>query len=202
MPVLFLKMMKLKCCCLLGVLFFASTAFSQSAEKIYSIMNPYGSAMRIESLSLDDSVNFAIESLKPLPFDLNDMGTLDFKVSVIAHDGITRTTQVRAGNTSLYTVTMAAPTTSTVKKSEDQYVNHPSYPNPVKDFCTINTDISLSPNVQIELVNSLGANVVGLIQPVGHSLSLDARNLASGKYHLSITSNASMIRSEEIVVKH
>lgn len=192
----------LKCCCLLGVLFFASAALSQSAEKIYSIANPYGSAMRIESLSVDDSSDFAIESLKPLPFDLGESGRLDFKVSIIPHDGIMRTTQVRAGSTPLYTITMSAPTTSTVKKSEDQYVNHPSYPNPVKDFCTINTDISLYPNVQIEVHNAVGASVVGLVQPVGHSLSLDARNLASGRYHVSITSNGSVVRNEEIIVKH
>ena len=158
--------------------------------------------MRIESLSVDDSSNFVIESLKPLPFDLSESGRLDFKVSIIPHDGIMRTAQVRSGNTSLYTVTMTAPTTSSVKKSEDQYVNHPSYPNPVKDFCTINTDISLYPNVQIEVHNSLGVPVIGLVQPVGHSLSLDARNLASGKYHVSITSNGSLVRSEEIIVKH
>lgn len=57
----------MKCCCLLGVLFFTTAAFSQGAEKIYSIANPYGSAMRIESLSVDDTADFAIESLKPLP---------------------------------------------------------------------------------------------------------------------------------------
>ena len=192
----------MKCCCLLGVLFFASTALSQSAEKIYSIANPYGAPMRIESLSVEDSSNFAIESLKPLPFDLSESGTLDFKVRIIPHDGIMRTTQVLSGGSPFYTVTMSAPITSAVKKSEDQYVNHPSYPNPVKDFCTINTDISLYPNVQIELFNSVGANVVGLIQPVGHSLSLDARNLASGRYHVSISSNGTVIRSEDIIVNH
>ena len=158
--------------------------------------------MRIESLSVDDSSNFVIESLKPLPFDLSESGTLDFKVRIIPHDGIMRTTQVLSGGSPLYTVTMAAPITSSVKKSEDQYVNHPSYPNPVKDYCTINTDISLYPNVQIELHNAVGASVVGLIQPVGHSLSLDARNLASGTYHLTISSNGALIRSEDIVVKH
>jgi len=194
--------MKMKCCCLLGVLFFASTALSQSAEKIYSIVNPYGAAMRIESLTIDDSADFRVESLKPLPFDLSETGTLDFKVTIIPRDGITRTTQVRSGNLSLSIVTMESPILNAVKKSEEQYANHPSYPNPVKDFCTINTDISLYPNVEIEVFNSVGASVVGLVQPVGHSLSLDARNLTSGRYHISITSNGLMIRSEDIIVKH
>jgi hypothetical protein len=195
-------MIKINCCCLLGVLFFTSTAFSQSAEKIYSIQNPYGAAMRIESLSVDDTADFRIESLKPLPFDLSETGTLDFKVVIIPRDGITRTTQVRSGSFTLSIITMEAPTQNAVKKSEEQYANLPAYPNPVKDFCTINTDISLYPNVEIEVVNALGSNVVGLIQPVGRSLSLDARNLASGRYHISITSNNQVIRSEDIIVKH
>ena len=203
MPVLQMKMMKY--CCLLGVLFFASTALSQSVEKIYSIHNPYGSAIGVESLSVDDTANFSVESLKPLPYDLDAMGTLDFRVTIIPRDGITRTTQVRYKDShgiSFYTVTMAAPVTSAVKNGDEQHINRPAYPNPVKDFCTINTDISLYPNVQIELFNSGGANVVGFVQPVGHALSLDSRNLASGRYHLSITSNGLVIRSEDIFVKH
>ena len=198
-------MMKIKCCCLLGVLFFASAALSQSAEKIYSLGNPYGAAMRIQSISVDDTANFSVESLKPLPYDLEELGTLDFKVAIIPRDGITRTTQVRYQDShgiSFYTVTMAAPVTSSVKTSNEQYANHPAYPNPVKDFCTINTDISLYPNVQIELFNAVGASVVGFVQPVGHVLSLDARNLSSGRYHLSISSNGQVIRSEDIFVKH
>jgi hypothetical protein len=197
--------MMMKCCCLLGVLFFASAALSQSAEKIYSIANPYGSAVRIQSISVDDTANFRVESLKALPYDLEELGTLDFKVAIIPRDGITRTTQVHyrdSRGTSSYTVTMDAPVTSAVKTSNEQYANHPAYPNPVKDFCTINTDISLYPNVQIELFNTVGANVVGFVQPVGHILSLDARNLASGRYHLSVSSNGQVIRSEDIFVKH
>lgn len=191
----------MKYCCLLGVLLFASVALSQNAEKVYSIGNPYGTSMRIQSLSVDDTANFRVESLKPLPYDLNETGTLDFKVVIIPRDGIMRTTQVRSGRTSLYTVTMSAPLQSAVNPGQQQQSN-PAYPNPVKDFCTINTDISLYPNVQIELFNSIGASVVGFVQPVGHNLSLDARNLANGRYHLSITSNGSVIRNEDIFIKH
>jgi hypothetical protein len=195
-----LLIMKIQSCCLLGVLFFSSTAFSQNAEKTYSIANPYGSAMRIESLSVDDSADFRIESLKPLPFELPESGTLDFKVAILPRDGIMRTTQVRFGGSS-YTIQMEAPLSASVRNSNAQ-MQSSVYPNPVKDFCTINTDISLYPNVEIELFNSLGGAVVGMVQPVGHSLSLDARNLASGSYHLVIRSNGTLVRNEDIVVKH
>ncbi len=193
----------MKCCCLLGVLFFASAALSQSIEKIYSISNPYGAAMRIESLRIDDTVNFRLESLKPMPYDLGESGMLDFKIAIIPHDGITRSAQIKDSHgATLTSITLTAPVASAVRKAEDQYINHPAYPNPAKDFCTINTDISLYPNVAIELFNSAGVSVVGVVQPVGHSLSLDARNLSSGKYHLTISSNGAMIRSEDICVKH
>ena len=189
---------------LLGVLLSASTALSQNAEKIYSISNPYGSRMMVESLSVDDTVNFKLESLKAMPYDLDEIGTLDFKVTVTANDGITRTTQVRCNDgrcTPLYTITMAAPIASGVKGADDRAAR-PAYPNPVKDYCTINTDISLYPNVQIELFNSVGASVIGVVQPVGHNLSLDARNLTNGRYHLTITTNGTVIRSEDIIVNH
>ena len=58
------------------------------------------------------------------------------------------------------------------------------------------------PNVKIELFNAIGGNVIGLVQPVGKSLSLDARNLASGTYHLIIRSNGTLVRNEDIIVKH
>ncbi|MEP7235922.1 MAG: T9SS type A sorting domain-containing protein [Ignavibacteriota bacterium] len=195
----------MKCLIVLGVMFFASAALSQSAEKIYSVANPYGAAARVESISVDDTSNFRVESLKALPYDVSELGTVDFKVSIVPHDGITRSTQVRCRDSRgciAYTVTLSAPVTNAVKVGEEQYKNHPAYPNPVTDFCTINTDISLYPNVQIELFNALGSNVVGLVQPIGHALSLDARNLTSGRYHLSISSNGSVIRSEDIIVKH
>jgi hypothetical protein len=195
----------MKCLVVLGALFYASVALSQSTEKIYSIANPYGIAARVESVSVDDTANFSVESLKPLPYEVDESGTLDFKVGIIPHDGITRTTLVRiidSRGCSSYTVTLDAPVTSAVKTNNEQYENHPAYPNPVKDFCTINTDISLYPNVQIELFNEVGAAVVGLVQPVGRVLSLDARNLPSGRYHLSISSNGHIIRSEDIIVKH
>jgi hypothetical protein len=195
--------MKILSCCLLGVLFFSSAAFSQSTEKIFSVANPYGTAMHIEKLSVEDSENFKVESLKPLPFDLSETEALDFKVVLIPHDGITRTTQVRFGDShsaSSYTIKMEAPLTSSVRSSVPQQTA--VYPNPVKDFCTINTDISLYPNVEIELFNSIGGNVIGLVQPVGHKLSLDARNLTSGNYHLMIKSNGSIVQREDIIVKH
>ena len=191
-------------CCLVGVLFFSSVAFSQNAEKIYSIANPYGTAMKIESLSVDDSADFRVESLKPLPFDLPESGTLDFKVVIIPHDGIMRTAQVRFGDSngsSTYTIHMEAPLASSVRNANAQ-MQSSVYPNPVKDFCTINADISLYPNVEIELVNSVGGIVVGMVQPVGHNLSLDARNLASGNYHLIIKSNGALVRNEDIIVSH
>jgi hypothetical protein len=194
--------MKIKSCCLLGVLFFASSALSQSTEKIYSVVNPHGSAMRIESLCVEDTANFRVESLRPLPYDLPENGTLDFKVSVIPHDGISRTTQVRFGDqhsATSYTVEMQAPLE--IKQRREQ-MQSTVFPNPVKDFCTINVDISLYPNVEIELFNSAGSNVVGFCQPVGSNLSLDARNLASGSYHLMIRSNGKQVHSEEIIVKH
>lgn len=189
---------------LAGVLLSASTALSQNAEKICSISNPYGSRMMVESLSVDDTVNFKVESLKEMPYDLDETGTLDFKVAVIARDGITRSTQVHCNNSSgspIYTLTMAAPMAAAARSTEDRTIR-PAYPNPVKDYCTINTDISLYPNLQIELSNSVGASVIGVVQPVGHTLSLDARNLSTGRYHLTITSNGTMIRSEDIFVKH
>lgn len=191
---------------LLGVLLFASTAFSQNAEKIYSISNPYGSRMMVESLSVDDTVNFKVESLKSMPYNLDELGTLDFKVTVTANDGITRSTQVRCNEgrstTPVSTITMAAPLVNAVVCGGGSGAMKPAYPNPVKDYCTINTDISLYPNVQIELFNSVGVSVVGVVQLVGHNLSLDARNLTNGRYHLKITTNGNVIRSEDIIVNH
>lgn len=201
---MFLEKVSIKVCCVLGVLFSTSIALSQNAEKVYSISNPYGSSLRISSLTVDDSINFRVEPMKPLPFELPENGTLDFKVTVLRHDGITRTSQVRFGddkNTSSYTIEIEAPITSSVKSSI-QEMQSAVFPNPAKDYCIINVDITQYPNVEIELFNSTGASIIGGVQQVGKNLSLDVRNLASGNYHLLIKSNGNLVRKEEIIVSH
>ena len=183
------------------------TARAQETEKFISIANTTGKAFAVSSVWIDDSAHFAVEFLSHLPFTVPPNGTVDLKVSIKPRDGVMRSTEVwyldTHGTVSSFAVTMTAPLAISSGVQENQPPHEqPVYPNPVKDFCTMNLDVRLYPNVQVDLYNDVGGRVVGVLAPMGDKLVLDARNLSSGRYHVVISSNGTIVKSEEVVVRH
>jgi hypothetical protein len=182
------------------------TARAQQGSKFYSIANPVGKALTLASVWVEDPDYFTVEPLSTLPVNVPASGTIDLKVSVKPHDGVTRSTEVwyrdTHGTTSSFAVTMTAPLATSGVVGNQPSHEKPVYPNPVKDFCTVDLDVRLYPNVQVDLVNDVGTRVVGVIAPTGDKLVLDARNLASGRYNIVVSSDGSVIKHEEVVVRH
>ncbi len=171
--------------------------------KIYSIANPKGATLSLRSMWVADTADFYVEPLAQLPYQIPTNGTVDFKVRIIPRDGIMRSTEVFYKTdlgVSSYTISMTPPMTSAVSESTPH--EKPAYPNPTKEFTTLDVDIRLYPNVQVDVVNDIGVRVFGVAQPVGDKLVLDVRKLANGPYHVIVYSNGAIVRKEEVVVRH
>jgi hypothetical protein len=158
--------------------------------------------MSVSAVWVDDSSNFSVEPLEGYPLEVGESGTLDVRVTAKMHDGMPHSTAVlyrdALGRTNSYTVTL----TASQAMSAQPMQGLPAYPNPAKDYCTVDVDIRLFPNVQVDLFTSNGARVVGLVKPAGEKLIVDTRNLADGKYNVAVSSNGVIVKNEEVVVRH
>lgn len=182
-------------------------AFSARAQetKIYSIANPKGEAMSLRSMWVADSANFTVEPLSQLPSQIPGNGTVDFRVRILPKDGIMRTTEVfyRTENgISSYTISLTPPVIAGTLIEAQPPHDKPAYPNPAKEFTTLDVDIRLYPNVQVDVINDIGVRVIGITPPVAGKLVLDTRKLANGTYHVAVYSNGTIVRKEEVVVRH
>lgn len=184
----------------------ASGVRAQRSSKIVSIPNLSGSPISVTSIWVSDSSNFVIKPLTSYPISVSEAGTIDASVSIKQHDGATRTTEVwyrdAQGNEESYMITMTAPQSLSEHSQIQPERGDPVYPNPAKDVCTVDVDIRLYPNVQVDLYNGSGARAIGIVKPSADKLIVDTRNLADGKYNIVVTSNGAIVKSEEVVVRH
>lgn len=175
-------------------------------SKIISIPNLNGAPATVTAVWVSDTTNFSVHPLIGYPISVTEAGTLDVNVTIKPHDGVTRSTEIffkdAKGNIHSYAVTMTAP--QMLSSDEDAQPGHgqPVYPNPANDFCTVDVDINLYPNVQVDLLTSNGARALGLVKPKGDKLVVDTRNLSDGKYNIVVSSNGVIVKNEEVVVRH
>jgi hypothetical protein len=187
------------CCC--------AVAEAQQVTKIYSIANPTGNQISLNSIWVADSNDFSVETLSALPYTVADDGMIDFAVKVIPRDGITRTTEVFYQTdlgVSSYTISMAAPLETAAVSQQPGTPPHEkhAYPNPANDQCTIDINVKLYPNAEVDLVNEAGTRVIGIAQPRGDKLVLDTHTLANGRYIILVSSGGLVVHKEEVVVRH
>lgn len=179
---------------------------AQHANKICSIPNLSGAPLSINAVWVDDSVNFSVEPLAAYPLEVSESGTVDVRVTIKSHDGMPHSTAVHyrdvMGRSAAYTITLIAPQVLSTNGTSQPMQGMPAYPNPAKDYCTVDVDIRLFPNVQVDLFTSSGGRVLGLVKPTADKLIVDTRNLADGKYNVVVSSNGAVIKSEEVVVRH
>lgn len=183
----------------------SSASKAVDTSRVYSIANPSGSATTIQAISVADTEHFAVELLRPLPYTVAENGTIDFRVIVKSRDGITHTTQVlfnSESKVSSYTIVLTSPYEQNGVQVAQPPHSKPAYPNPVKDNCIIDVDIRLYPNVQVDVINDVGGRVIGVVQPAGDKLILDSHTLANGNYHVVVFSGGTIVRKEEIIVRH
>jgi hypothetical protein len=184
-----------------------AVAEAQQVTKIYSIANPTGAQVNLNSIWVADSNDFAVETLSSLPYTVADDGMIDFAVKVLPRDGITRTTEVFYQTdlgVSSYTISMAAPLETAAVSQQPGTPPHEkhAYPNPAGDQCTTDIDVKLNPKAEVDLVNEAGARVIGIAQPRGDKLVLDTHTLANGRYIILVSSGGLVVHKEEVVVRH
>ena len=72
---------------LLGLAYVAS-AQAQDTCKVFGQKNPHGVAMEIRpAMTVVDTVNFSVRSMKTLPYNISATDTIFFDVCIKARDG-------------------------------------------------------------------------------------------------------------------
>ena len=173
-------------------------ARAQDTCRVFSIPNPHGAAMTISRVWVQDSVNFSVEPVRAVPFNLAADELWDARVCIKPRDGQSYSTIIRYQTThgpASYQVTMVAPTTAAVSmEHQDATMGMKVYPVPSSGDLTIEPPVERGDILTVEVYDGMGGlrSVVEERYEGGH-LRLDLSRLPSGRYRI-------MVRGSEGVV--
>ncbi len=181
---------------------------AQDTCKTYTVANPHGAAMDITKIWAIDTVNFTVNTVRTLPFNIGATESFDIVVCLRVLDGKSHTTQIRYTNThgtSSYSVTMTAPSTSSVdpeRGAAKSLALRLLSPNPAGDRITVGVDNNVVGDLHIAIYSMTGDMARSLrFESYGSSLlNLDLRGLPSGMYTMVVTDAASRTSSMPLVV--
>jgi hypothetical protein len=160
-------------------------AYAQDTCKTYAHKNSHGAAMTISRVWVLDSVNFRVESIPELPFQETASGTYDFKVCILAKDGLKHSTQVRYqtthGPVSYNISNFQAPGASGVSEHEVS-TKVKLYPNPATRATTLDGASGVW-----TIYNTLGQKVLTGVATEA-SQSIDLQSLPKGHYCIKCSS--------------
>ena len=186
----------------------ATESVAQDTCNTYLIPNPHGAAMSINTVWVVDTVNFSVESLRPLPYEISSTGTIDIRVCILVRDGKSHSTIVRYTNThgtSSYQVTMTAPATSGVDRAVERTIAlHSALPNPASSTVTIDFGSSVPDQIRVEILDMSGRLVVDDLRPMisGGRLVFDVSAIANGLYLVQVTAPGRPVAVWPIIVQH
>lgn len=192
---------------IIALIITSANAQQDTCKKI-SISNPHGLDMEISKVWVLDTVNFSVESVKALPFNLGATESFDIKVCVLARDGKSHSTQVRYRNThgtSSYNVTMIAPDgTSSVKNVENKNYNLVVASNPATTHFTIQFPQKPIKDVTIELYSMDGSlvHVKNVSEITTGEVSVNVQGLSSGTYVTVVKIKGENIITKRIAIQH
>lgn len=182
----------------------STSARSQDTCKVLGQKNPHGVAMEIRGpMTIADTINFSVESTKPLPYNILATDTIFFNVCIKAKDGKKHTTQVKYSSTHgaiSYTITMQAPGSAGVIGSNSNSPTITVSPNPAKEYVRLHMENFVGSSMQMLIVDSKGAAIATQSIPSDGNLSINTRTYCNGIYHAIIKSGTSIVGSKEFVV--
>ena len=177
---------------LLGILCLASaTSHSQDTCQVFSIPNPHGAAMTISRVWIQDSVNFSVEPLRSVPFDITATESWDARVCIKPRDGQTYSTIIRYQTThgpAAFQISMVAPNTSAVHERRQFSMSEMRVsPLPTSGDLVIAPSAVSGDILTIEVYDG-----IGIVRSVmeerfdGNPLRLDLSELPSGGYRIVV----------------
>jgi hypothetical protein len=190
----------------LFTIFSALPMSAQDTCRVFTIPNPHGAAMTISRVFIADTVNFSVEPLQPVPFNIGASETWDARVCIKARDGQSHSTTIRYQTThgqASYAVTMNAPGTAGIVD--------PGLPNLAVTFPQP-TSGRVTVRVVDHGVGELRAHVFdhsgGLMPSIpvmigsGGDVSLDLEALPSGSYLVVLDVEGQIVARSSVVVVH
>ena len=176
----------------------------QDTCKVAGQKNPHGVSMEIrEPMTVADTVNFSVDSPKPLPYNIGATDTIFFHLCLKAKDGKKHTTQIKYSSTHgaiSYTITMQAPSSAGVGSSGlKASIGISAYPNPAKEHIIFRTDNETDFD-QVQIVDERGAVLQTQVLQAGGMTDLPTSDLANGRYHAILKSKGTVLGSKGFVV--
>lgn len=168
-------------------IFGALTMQAQDTCMTVTIPNPHGAAMQIMRVWVTDSVNFSVEPMRTLPFDIGDTESWDARLCILARDGGTYTTTIRYQTThgpAGFPVTMQAPLVSAVMDhTRAQRGVLRLYPSPSSGVVTIDIPDRDLGTVVIDVIDPIGRLAVSFESAATNgTVTHDLSTLPNGSY--------------------
>ena len=166
--------------------------------------NPHGVAMEIRGpMTIADTINFSVESTKPLPYNISATDTIFFNVCIKVKDGKKHTTQVKYSSTHgaiSYTITMQAPGSASVISERANSPIIAVFPNPAKKYVRLQIENFAGSSMQMEILDGKGAAIAKQSVPNDRDITINTSNYSNGIYHVIIKSGSTLVGSKEFVV--
>lgn len=178
---------------------------AQDTCKVFSVPNPHDAPMTISSVFIADTVNFTVEPLRSVPFDITATEIWDARVCIKARDGQRYSTTIRYMTThgqASFALSMVAPATSGAPSLQLR-AHSRVFPLPARDFVSIEL-----PDARPGEVSALVADVLGRIVATNVQLvvsrdsfvRVDVRDLATGTFIYTFESAGRVIGRARVVV--
>ena len=181
----------------------STSARAQDTCKVLGQKNPHGVAMEIRGpMTIADSINFSVESTKPLPYNISATDTIFFNVCIKVKDGNKHTTQVKYSSTHgaiSYTITMQAPGSAGVIGTNSNSPTIAVFPNPAKEYVRLHMENFVGSSIML-IVDSKGATIATQSIPSDGNITINTSTYSNGIYHAIIKSGTSIVESKEFIV--
>ena len=179
-------------------------ANAQDTCKVLGQKNPHGLAMEIRGpLTVADTVNFTVESTKPLPYNIGASDTIYFHLCIQAKDGKKHTTQIRYSSTHgaiSYTVTMQAPPPASVGTiASGSALRLSAFPNPANGILHFQTANSAAP-LELQIFDAKGIFIAKQSVPSNGSLEMNTSMLSVGRYNAVLISEKGTQAASSFIV--
>jgi hypothetical protein len=179
-------------------------ASSQDTCRVFTIPNPHGAAMTISSIFIADTVNFSVEPLRSVPFDIEATETWDARVCIKARDGARHSTSIRYMTThgqAAFQLSMDAPGPSGIVDDARVRTVVTAYPSPSTGAVTLRLGNPVATRAVVTVVDASGAGtIVAPVSRAGDDLHIDLGTLAPGAYVIVVSVDGRFVGRASILL--
>ena len=191
------------------ILFAILSALPVSAQdtcRVVTIPNPHGAAMTISRVFIADTVNFSVEPLRAVPFNIGASETWDARVCIKARDGQSHSTTIRYQTThgqASFPVTMTAPGTAGIAETAAPR-KVLAFPQPTSGRVTVGLEEAVVGELRARVYDHAGglATTLSSLSSANDEVTLDLTGLSTGAYTIVLDAAGHVIAQSSVLIVH